>query len=125
MPEIQRTTTINVGKKTVDVVRATKTSKAGKQYKNHWVLDYSNVSDEQLYSLATRGVVIDLQREFRVAKPAERDALMDKKIDVGAFLTEQRARGPIDRKAAAVRVMQDMTVDELREALAGRDISIK
>lgn len=122
--DVKRMTTIDVETKTVDVTRNTKTSKDGKQYSNHWILNYENVTDEQLLSLATRGIVIDLQRQFRDATPAQRDELVEQVVDVSEFLAESKKRTPVDRKAAAIRTMRDMTDDEIRDALAGRDIAI-
>ena len=116
MSEVKRMTTINVDSETVDVTRNTKTSKGGKQYQCHWVLDYSGVTKEQLLSLATRGIVIDKQREFRDAKPSERGDLAEQTIDVGAFLAETKSRKPADPRAAALKLLAGMNPDEI-EAL--------
>ena len=114
----KRSTTIDVDKKVVDVTRNTKTSKGGKQYANHWVLDYQNVTDAQLLSLATRGIVIDLQRQFRDANPSERDKLMEQTIDVGAFLATQHKRAPVDPREAALKYLRGLTTKERKTAIA-------
>lgn len=117
MNDTKRTTTIDVDTKTVDVTRNTKTSKDGKQYQNHWILNYDNVTDEQLLSLATRGIVIDLQRQFRDATPAQRDELVEQDIDV-AELMRPRTRVPRDERAEAIKYLASLSDEDRTVAVA-------
>jgi len=75
---IKRETSINVPKKAVTVTRSTKRGNSAHRCK--WELDFSKVTPEQMYELATRSVVIDYQRTFR--ELSDNDA---KKMEAGKF----------------------------------------
>ena len=112
MTDTKRATSIDVGTKVVDVTRNTKTSKGGKKYQCVWKLDFADVSDEQLLSLATRGIVIDLQRQFRDATPKQRDGLVAQNVDVGQLLATAHTRTTVDPRAAALKLLAGMTETE-------------
>lgn len=66
--------------------------------------DFSNCSDEQKLRLATRSLVIDLQRQIRDAKELQ-DAkkLLNQKIDVASELEgRKRVRKSTDEKIAGL-----------------------
>ncbi len=118
MNDTKRATTIDVENRVVDVTRNTKTSKDGKQYQNHWVLNFADVTDEQLLSLATRGIVIDLQRQFRDATPKQRNALVEQNVDVGQLLAATRTRTPADPRQASIDYFKSLSPDARDQAIA-------
>jgi len=86
---IKRETSINVSKKSVTVTRSTKRGNLAHRCK--WELDFSKVTPEQMYELATRSVVIDYQRTFRELSDVDAKKMEVGKLDVSElFIAKER-----------------------------------
>ena len=57
-----------------------------------WTFDFSDAPQHKILELATRSLVIDAQREFRMAPHAERKSLIIKRFLVADMLTKKRAK---------------------------------
>ena len=115
---IKRATEINVSKKLVKVTRSTKHPARGR-VECKWELDFSKVTPEQLYELATRSAVIDYQRTFRDLTKDE-----SKKMDVGNFdvselfvAKERKTLSPMEQAKRAASKLSPAEKAELLKAL--------
>ena len=102
----------------VEVVRTTKHKADGQAFEMGWTLDFENVTDEQLLELATRSVVIGIQRKFRDAK-GKPDDWNGKTFDVAELLNESRKREKLDPMEAARRLLAGMSEADREAVLAG------
>ena len=107
-------TTING--EVVEVVRTTKHNAEAKGHELTWSLNFENVTHEQLLELATRSVVIGIQRTFRTEKGKPED-WNNRDFDVAEELSRSKQRAKVDPKEAARRLLAGMTEEERDEFL--------
>lgn len=111
--KMSKETTIN-GKKVI-VQCSTKNNKV--DYVCHFELDYTGISEQQLLKLATRSLVIDLQREIRVAKVADAKKLFDQKLSVKDVLATRKKQHKTEAEKAA-DLMKGKTKEEVDAMVA-------
>ena len=80
-------------------VKSSNTDKVGTEVA--WTFDFWDCEREQILELATRSLVIDVQREYRAAKPGARKALINNHFDVGVLLNGRKKKGDPVKKAKA------------------------
>lgn len=80
----------SINNKLVTVTCSTLNSATKVHYACQWELDYSKVAMDKLLRLATRSIVIDLQREFRAAKAVDVKKLFTQKLDINVVLAERK-----------------------------------
>lgn len=82
-------------------------------------LDFSSVTDDELITLATRAIVIDLQRKWRVAHAGDKTEPTTNEfatVDVHKMLTETTKGKPANPAAKAKKAL-DLLSPEARKAL--------
>ncbi len=80
-------------------VKATNSDKVGTVVA--WTFDFKSCPIEKIYELATRSLVIDIQREYRAAKPGERKSLINKDFVVTTLLANRKQKADPVKKAKA------------------------
>lgn len=101
----------------VEVTRVTKHTAHGEGHELTWVLNYENCTREQLLELASRSMVINLQRQFRSEKGTD-DKWNNRTFDVAEVLAESKKRMPVDPRVAALKLLGTMNEDEREAFLA-------
>ena len=87
-------------------VKATNSDKVGTVVA--WNFDFEDCPIEKIYELAIRSLVIDVQREYRTAKPAERKALINKDFSVLKMLaTRKKKADPVKKAKAAMAALSE------------------
>ena len=79
----------------LDTVNARLTTKRGDDtYQNHWTLDFSSCTREQVLELASRSVIITLQGQFRRADFDGAKAMENMDVDVSEELKRETGKAP-------------------------------
>ena len=115
----QRLTEVN--DRTVHCVRTVKPdADSPVRYVVDWTFDFADVDEEELLELASRGVVIDTQREWRSLPDNQRlsDAWAKRTISVRDVLDRERTRGTVDPLQAATRLVGKMSPEQLAQLKA-------
>lgn len=110
--KVDRSETIDGSLVTKPVVTENHATKAF--YSDVWQLDFANVTESELLTLATRTVVIDLQGKFRKAKGANVKDWAGLKVSVRKHLDSKRQRKTAAEKYEAARqAARQLTKEDL------------
>lgn len=115
--------TVN-GKKSFAKYAVRKNENAGERYELSTVFDFTGVTEAELIEMATKGLVVDTQRVWRVAvasKEGSADALKGKgfeDIGVRKLLDSPRARSSAPATVKAKKLIDGMSAAEKAELLA-------